>query len=470
MKTLKYFLFFLLFTTSGLYTQTPIDGHWEGNISVGGSELGFKVNFKTDTDSLRGTMDIPMQQAENLRLIHCKYKGSNVYFELPSKLGLASFDGTLAGDSIFGNFAQGTIETKFILYRGEMKSQNTEPENLPYNQEEVTFTNGENKFAGTLTTPFVKGKHPAIVMITGSGAQNRNEEILGFKIFKVIADHFTKNGIAVLRYDDRGVGGSKGKSNNESTTDDFSNDVIEAVKYLKTRDDINPDQIGLCGHSEGGVVAPLVASKYNGIAFIVLIAGTGVKGIDILKEQSSLIMKADKSSDKEIKGYLKMLDEVYKISQTNSGWKEFREEMKTAMEYNYDNMPVDERNKMGKRDDYVNTMTDITMNEFKSPWMQYFMSYDPSIALSKVTCPVLMLFGEKDLQVPVKQNEKPMIEALKKGGNKDYTSKTMPLANHLFQTAFTGSPSEYANLPKEFVPGFLNTMSEWILQRVTVVK
>lgn len=468
MKLTKYFLFILLLLSFRLFAQTPVDGHWEGNIIVSGTRLGIKVNFKTDTDSLRGTMDIPEQQAMDLYLIHCKYKGDNIYFEMPSRLGLASFDGTLNTDSIAGNFSQSTVKAKFILYRGEMKSQETE--DVPYNREEVTFSNGENKFAGTLTIPNLPGKHPAVVMITGSGAQNRDEEILGFKLFKIIADHFTRNGIAVLRYDDRGVGGSTGKKNDESTTDDFSNDVIEAVKYLKTRDDINPDQIGLCGHSEGGIVAPLAASKYNGIAFIVLIAGTGVRGIDILKEQSKLIMKADKSTDEEIEGYMNMLDKVYEISKKNSGWKEFREEIRRGVEHDYDNMPIEQRNTITNSKDYINTMTDQTVNQFKSTWMQYFISYDPSIALSKVTCPVLMLFGEKDMQVPVKQNEAPMVEALKKGGNKDYTAKTMPSANHLFQQAITGNPSEYESLPKEFVPGFLDTMSSWILQRVTVVK
>lgn len=470
MKSLKFSFLILFFSVLSIYSQTSIDGHWEGVIIVSGNELGFKVNFKTDADSLLGTMDIPMQQAKDLILIHCTYSADKVHFELPSKLGLAAFDGTMNEDSISGRFTQAAIDAKFVLYRGEMKSQNNQPEDVPYNQEEVTFTNGENKFAGTLTTPSAKGRHPAVVMITGSGPQNRDEEILGFKLFKVIADNLTRNGIAVLRYDDRGVGGSTGKSNGESTTDDFSNDVIEAIKYLKSRDDINPDQIGLCGHSEGGTVAPLAASKYNGIAFLVLIAGTGVKGIDILKEQSALIMKADKSSDEEINGYLNMLDEFYKASTTNSGWKEFRAEIKQSMEVNYDNMSADEKSKAKSKDEYVNSMTDAAMNQFKTPWMRYFISYDPAPVLSKVTCPVLMLFGEKDLQVPVKQNEKPMVDALKKGGNKDVTVKTMPRANHLFQSAITGNPSEYASLPKEFVPGFLDTITNWILQRVTVVK
>ncbi len=470
-KNFKYILFLSLILISiQSYSQENIFGHWEGNININGSEIGIKTNFNNDIDSLRGTMDIPVQNAHDLKLIHCRLKDSKIHFELPSKLGTASFDGIMSGDSMTGKFLQAEIEGTFRLNQGEAKPETKITEDVPYNREEITFINGENTFAGTLTIPHLKGKHPAVVMVTGSGPHDRNEEILGFKIFKIIADHLTRNGIAVLRYDDRGVGGTTGKSKDESTTDDFSGDVIEAVKYLKTRDDINPDQIGLCGHSEGGIVAPLAASKYNGIAFIVLIAGTGVKGIDILKEQSSLIMKADKVPDEEIQGYNKLLDEAYEVSKKNSGWKEFKDEIRDAMKYNYDHMPDDQKSKIKNKDEYVNTMTDLTVNQYKSTWMKYFMDYDPSIALSKVTCPVLMFFGEKDMQVPVKQNQKPMEDALKKGGNKDYTVKVMPDANHLFQSAITGSPNEYASLPKEFVPGFLDTMSDWIIQRVTVVK
>ena len=164
---------------------------------------------------------------------------------------------------------------------------------LPYKEEEVSFTNGSEFFSGTLTIPLKQGKHPAVVMITGSGPQDRNEEILGFKVFGIIADHLTKNGIAVLRYDDRNVGKSKGTDVSKSTTADFADDAIEAVKFLKTRNDINPEQIGLFGHSEGGIVAPLAASKYSDIAFIVLMAGTSVNGRDIILEQS----KADYDSE-----------------------------------------------------------------------------------------------------------------------------------------------------------------------------
>jgi pimeloyl-ACP methyl ester carboxylesterase len=478
MNRIKYLFFiFTLVYCGNVYSQSAIEGHWEGAINVFGNSLGIKVNFKNDADSLRGTIDIPQQNAKDLKLIHCSLKNTKVYFELPAGPGLAVFDGLLFGDSMAGYFTQAGFAGKFYLKKGELKPEEntqvgTDSSQVSglYTQEEVTFTNGENKFAGTLTIPRTEGKHPAVVMITGSGAQNRDEEIVGFKPFKIIADYLSSNGIAVLRYDDRGVGGSTGKTVAESTTEEFAGDVNEAVKFLKSRTDVNPDQVGLIGHSEGGIIAPMVASKYNGVAFIVLMAGTGVMGIDILKEQSRLIMKADNSTDEEIKGYQKMLDMVYDAMKNNKGWDELKKMFRQSMEESYKRMSKEQKKSIKSREDYINSMTDITINEFKSPWMQFFMMYDPYLALTKVTCPVLILFGEKDLQVPPAQNEKPMTDALTKGGNKDFIVKKFPDGNHLFQKAITGNPSEYATLPMEFVPGFLDAIKDWITERVTIVK
>jgi pimeloyl-ACP methyl ester carboxylesterase len=478
MKKKFIFLFLIFIILSSLQSQTNnIDGHWEGSIIVLGGVLDIKTDFKTEADSIIGTIDIPKQNASGLKLIHISVKGDKVYFELPAAPGLAIFDGKQIGDSVAGSFTQAGFSGTFSMIKGGVKSDtskaNINPyfiENAPYKQEEVSFTNGENSFAGTLTIPNVPGRHPVVVMITGSGPQNRDEEIVGFKPFRIIADHLTRSGIAVLRYDDRNVGGSKGKPVSESTTEDFAGDVIEAVKYLKTRDDINGDQVGLLGHSEGGIVAPLVASQYNGIAYIVLMAGTGVMGIDILKEQSKLIMKANNATDDEINGYMKMLEQVYDAVKTGTGWDELKKKFRESMELAYKKMTKEQKKSIPDKKAYINMMADAAMSELKSPWMKYFIQYDPYPALTKVTCPVLLLFGEKDLQVPTKQNEKPMTDALTKGGNKEVALKIFPDANHLFQKAVTGNPSEYATLPMEFVPGFLETIGDWITARVSIVK
>jgi len=472
-KSLSLILF--LFILHPAYSQQTIDGSWSGKIDIMGSALGIDVKFKTETDSIRGTIDIPEQNAKDLKLIHIEFTSPKVYFELPAGPGLAVFDGKLEGDSITGKFTQAGIEGTFSLAKGENQTQIkpkeedvTEP--LPYNSEEVTFNNGDIKFAGTLTIPKTEGKHPAVVMITGSGPQNRDEELFGFKPFKVIADYLTRNGIAVLRYDDEGVGSSTGESVSQYTTEDFAGDVLEAVKYLKTREDINPKQIGLIGHSEGGVVAPLTASKSKDIAFIVLMAGTGVKGIDIIKEQSKLIMEAEKTPEEDIKANDELMDKGYKIIESNGNLEDLKPELEKEELRSYNDLSDETKNSIKDKDEYIKTMVDAQIKQFSSPWIKFFLTYDPAPTLEKVKCPVLMLFGGLDLQVPPAQSKAPMEKALQEGGNKDYMSVVFPKANHLFLSANTGSPSEYASLPKEFVPDFLDTIKDWITKRVTVVK
>ena len=459
------------------YSQQVINGSWSGAIQIMGAELGIDVKFKTETDSIRGTIDIPPQNAKDLKLIHIAFASPKVYFELPAGT-IAVFDGELQGDSITGKFLQSGMEGKFYLkktsddatLKKDTLPEKTVIEELPYNSEEVTFTNGDITFAGTITTPKTEGKHPAVVMITGSGPQNRDEELVGFKPFKIIADYLTRNGIAVLRYDDRGVGGSTGKNVSEYTSEDFAGDVLEAVKFLKTRPDINPEQIGLIGHSEGGIVAPISASKSKDVAFIILIAGTGVKGIDILKEQTSLIMKANDAKEEEIKETTEMFEKVYKVIESNGDWSELHKEFEKSILESYDEMTEEQKKTITDKNEYAKSMADLQIKQMQSIWMKYFIVYNPAPTLEKVTCPVLMLFGELDLQVPPSQNREPMEKALEKGGNKDFKTMIFPKANHLFQSATTGSPNEYAKLPKEFVPGFLDAMKDWIGERVTVVK
>lgn len=472
---MKKIFFFLVLSsyilTYSIYSQPKkIDGSWSGKIEMMGMKLDFEVTFKTVTDSISGTMKIPAQTDKDINLAKIKYTFPGLKFEMPAGPGTAVFDGKFEGDTVRGIMKQAGMEGKFYLASGKLKEivkDTMAPEEKPYKIEEVAFTNAENTFAGTLTIPFTRGKHPAVIMITGSGAQNRDEELFGFKPFAVIADYFTTRGIAVLRYDDRGFGESKGKKVSESTTHDFAEDVIEAVKYLQSRDDINPEQIGLCGHSEGGIVAPLAATMNENIAFIILIAGTSVKGIDIIQEQSRLIMKANNSSDSEIEKSQLLYSKLYQSTVTDTGWNDLKLMIKDLIlaesKSETDSAKAaDEKN--------AETMAEMQLQGLRSNWFKYFLAYDPYPALTKVKCPVLALFGELDLQVPPSQNKGPMEEALSKSKTKDYKIIVMPKANHLFQSANTGSPTEYGVLPKEFVPEFLDTMSNWILEHVTIVK
>jgi hypothetical protein len=340
----------------------------------------------------------------------------------------------------------------------------------PYLEEEVSFTNGENIFSGTLSIPKAKGKYPAVVLITGSGAQNRDEEISGFKLFAQIADYFTKQGMAVLRYDDRGTGKTTGKTINESTTAEFAEDVQDAMKYLRTRADILPQKIGLLGHSEGGIVAPMVAAdSKNEVAFIVLMAGTGVNGSEIIIEQSRAIMMAMPNPDTlKIKKELPILAEMHQVivAEDSTAIAAYKKKTVAKILSDIEALPEEQKKFITNKEVYASSALNRQMAQFSVPWMKFFLGYDPAPTLEKVTCPVLLLFGELDLQVLPSQNQDPMVNALKKGGNKDYEVKIFPKANHLFQEAETGSPQEYGKLKKEFVPDFLEYTSDWIKTKV----
>jgi len=464
MNTLKYFLLILsVFVTPLLYSQSEIDTAWNGAIDIMGTKIGIGVKFTTTGKTVKAVMDIPEQSAAGLELEKVSFSNPKIHFELAASNGTAVFDGLYYGDSIGGTFLQSGINGRFSLVRGELVTGIVQVDTVEktFNTEEVTFYNDGNTFAGTITYPKGEGKYPAVVLITGSGAQNRDEEIYGFKIFKIIAEHLANKDIAVLRYDDRGVGGSKGKTVNESTTMDFAGDVVSAVELLKTKEYVNPMAIGLLGHSEGGIVAPIAAGKTNA-AFMILMAGTGVKGIDVVKEQSKLIMKADNTPEEDITGYIVMINLIYETLVQKGNIKELEEQLGKNISDSYDKMSDEEKKTIKDKDEYIKKTIKDAVTLFSSTWMKYFLNYDPSYALEKTTIPVLMLFGGKDLQVIVGQNQKPMEDALKKAGNSNYTTRIYPDANHLFQEAGTGSPNEYPQLPKAFVPGFLDDITDWI--------
>jgi uncharacterized protein len=448
----------------------PIVGVWNGAIDAMGRHLGISMTLKTVSGELKATIDIPEQNAIGIVLKNVKFDSPRLQCELPAGPGVAVFDGRLIGDSVSGVFTQAGITGSFFLGRGKMTVKAEEPEEIvPYKKEEVVFYDDSIKFAGTLTLPPTKGPHPAVVMITGSGAQNRDEELFGFKPFKIIADHFTRRGIAVLRYDDRGVGGSTG-STSQSTSADFAKDALAAIHFLQTRNDINPKQIGLCGHSEGGIVAPLAASESPDVAFVICMAGTGIDGTTLLLAQEAAIMRADSASEETIEKALKRSKLVFRFVPSPEDSVELRRELRESVIEQMKSMTEVQRKAITNEEEFIKMGVEGRMRSLESPWFRFFLTFNPAPVLEKVNCPVLALFGGLDTQVPAKLNEDPMESALKKGGNKDYTFKIFPTANHLFLSAKTGSPSEYASLKKEFVPGFLDTMSDWILRHVTIPK
>jgi pimeloyl-ACP methyl ester carboxylesterase len=297
-------------------------------------------------------------------------------------------------------------------------------------------------------------------MITGSGSQDRDETILGHKPFLVVADALTRRGIAVLRVDDRGVGGSSG-SGARSTSEDFAGDVLAGVAFLKGRKDIDPARIGLIGHSEGGLIAPLAAARSNDVAFIILMAGTGLPGVDILKAQGDLIARAEGATEAEMKHSREIQQRAIDIFLKEKDEQVARTKLAATMKEMLAAAPA----AVKKRFEESGDLSEAMIDQFNNAWFRSFLVFDPRPTLRKVHCPVLAINGEKDLQVPPRENLAEIEKAVKAGGNRDVKTIEFKGLNHLFQPCKTGSPSEYAKIETTIAPEVLKAIGDWIVEK-----
>jgi uncharacterized protein len=334
---------------------------------------------------------------------------------------------------------------------------------FPYEEEQVRYENRAARvtLAGTLTKPLTEGPFPAALLITGSGPHDRNETVLGHRPFLVLADHLTRRGIAVLRSDDRGVGESTGDFA-AAAADDFAADALAAVEFLQGRSDVRTDRIGLIGHSDGGVIAPMLAADSPGVAWIAMLAGPGVPGDQLLLEQNDLISAA-MGVPENVRAQTKELNRaIYAVVRREADDSVARREIEQLIDEHA--ALVSAAANTGGEELLAQLRAEIS--RLTGPWFRDFLSHDPGPTLSKVKVPVLALNGELDLQVPPGLNLPAIVAALETGGNADYAAVKLPRLNHLFQTATTGSPAEYAAIEETFALAALRTISDWIARRV----
>ncbi|MEM8734289.1 MAG: alpha/beta fold hydrolase [Planctomycetota bacterium] len=398
--------------------------------------------------------------------------GETVKIEVP---GLnASFEGALSedGSELVGKWKQGFLSPSLTLTKqdnpveelAEAAKPPARPQTpqapFPYSIEEVQVSNSEAKvtLAGTLTIPkAAKGKVPAVVLVSGSGPQDRDESIAGHKPFSVIADYFSRNGIAVLRYDDRGTAESTGDFST-ATSVDFANDAGAAVAYLRSRPEINAGQIGIAGHSEGGLIAPMVAVQDEGVAFIILMAGPGVNGEKILVSQGALILQASGMSKEEIMREALVQQSLIDLTKETPRL--------TDAKFKEKALAIVERllEEAGDSEQSAEEVVQVAAAQLRSPWFEYFLTYEPKSNLEQVKCAVLAINGAKDLQVEPKMNLEAIEQALKVAPTSDFRAVELPELNHLFQTANTGLMDEYGEIEETFNEGALKLMTDWILE------
>jgi len=459
----------LQFTVYGQGSEIlkSLSGSWMGNIKIQTMEMPIVMNVSASpTDSLTITFDSPSQGVKGIATSKVRCDTDSIIVEVKSIASIFSGKFNANNDTITGSWKQSGFSFPLIMARLEKKFILNRPQEpkpaYPYDTTNVVFKNKKDgiDLAGTLTTPRSGVPFPAVILLTGSGPQNRNEELLGHKPFLVISDWLTRQGIAVLRYDDRGVGKSGGDFS-VATTFDFANDAEAALDFLKLQPEVDTGKIGFLGHSEGGMIAPVVASRRTDVAFIVLMAGPGLTGEQILYLQSALISKAEGMDEKTIKANEKLSKDIYTVLKKNKDNTKAEQKIRKLFA-SYDKKHIADSGYQSIPETRIAAQIKTTT----SPWFHCFLTFDPVEYLSMVKCPVLAINGELDLQVPPEENLLAIEKALIFGGNSNYEIKELKGLNHLFQTAKTGSPTEYSKIEETIAPVALETMSRWILATV----
>ena len=460
---LKTFLVVMAITVSisVSYAEDRVVGHWEGQIDIPGQPITVKVDLTLNDSDWSGTIDIPTQGAKGLPLSDILVVEADsslrVKFSIRGVPGNPTFDGQLQDGAISGTFSQGGATFGFQLSRervkGPARPQEPKPP-FPYKIEEVAFQNGSVNLAGTLTLPQGDGPFPAVLLISGSGLQDRDETLVGHKPFWVLADHLSRAGIAVLRVDDPGIGKSTPHPK-PPTTADFATDVEAGVAFLNG--DTRIGSVGLIGHSEGGLIAAIVASRSNDAGFVVLMAGPGVPGAELLRKQNERIFDAAGIAGERKQNLLVLLDRLFTLLTSEDIAEDERQQrvseiVRKQLEIN--GTPPAQQDE---------AQVQMLVEQSLTPWMRYFLTFDPRPALEKIRVPVLALNGELDVQVDAEQNLTAIAAALEKGGNQNVTVHRLPEHNHLFQRARTGLMNEYGAIEETLSPKVLDLIRDWVL-------
>jgi alpha-beta hydrolase superfamily lysophospholipase len=467
--------FFALLTIGQLKAQ-DITGSWQGSIAVGSVNLHLVFNFSKAGDTYTSTVDSPDQKAYGIACSKTTVIKDSIFIEI------AVIGGGYKGlwdnkDGITGAYKQGggqtalnlkriTAAEKATLSMDPVRPQTPKPP-FGYVSEDVEYDNADKSlhYGATFTRPKGNGKYPAVIIISGSGTQDRNGTVFGHKLYWVLADYLTKNGIAVLRVDDRGAGKSSlGSDFKNATSMDFSYDVEASLNYLETRPDVNKKQLGLIGHSEGGIIAPIVAARRKDISFIVMWGGPEVGGAKINTDQNAYLLKKSGMDSSAVNAFSSLHGQILALFASAANQEELDAQIspvfdawkKAQSQHIQDALHVQNNSIVGQN--VLSTYNGL----YKSPWMRFFISYKPEVDLSKVKCSVLAINGEKDKQVDAGSNLGLIKKILTQNGNKDFEVKALPGLNHLLQTSTTGDLSEYEKIQETMSPAAMKIICDWI--------
>jgi pimeloyl-ACP methyl ester carboxylesterase len=471
----------LLFFTYGATAQT-ITGAWQGELDIQGKHIPVVFHIAKDGDKLSASFDSPSQNVFNLKCSDVIQKKDSVTILLAAVN--IKYSGQLSTEKqLKGSWFQGPGSLPLILNKTSEsaaviteKRPQTPVKPYPYQSEDIEFTNADRsiRFAGTLTYPTTNSlpaiktasQYPAVMMITGSGQQDRDETLFGHKSFAVIADYLTKMGFAVLRVDDRGIGKTTGNYQQASSLD-FAKDIEAGLDFLKNNVHINQQKIGLLGHSEGGMIAQIVASERKDIKFIVMLAAPGIPTIDLMQQQTEAwgIAEGMPVQDAKLKGLL--VSAVWTEGKKNNDRTTALKNIKVKIDSMFKTADPATVSRLRSTDTTaVEGQLNAELNALNGPWLKYFINYDPQLYLQKLDCKILAINGSKDVQVNAAANLKRIKSALGKSKSRQYDIVELPGLNHLFQTCVKCTPSEYHELEESFSPLALQTIGNWLVKNV----
>ncbi|OHX67982.1 alpha/beta hydrolase family protein [Flammeovirga pacifica] len=442
----------LFFITYSFSLGQNLAGPWKGTLNLPNGKLDIIFKISAKDNDLKGIMDIPAQGVKGLPIHEIKYHSPFLHIKLPN-LGIEYVGNVIDDDHIEGTFKQGgqsfTMNLEKNLDEETPMSKPQEPKPpFPYVNKAIEFYNKDAGIllSGTFSRPTDLKRYPTVILISGSGPSDRDQNILGHKPFLVLADHLTRNGIAVLRFDERGVGSSQGDFKS-ATTLDFKNDVEAAISFLKLRTDVDPTKIGLIGHSEGGVIAQMIAAENKDIAFSILMASPALLGKDILLHQKQQMEIISGVPDEAVARNQLIFEEAYDMIINNE-------------------QPLDERLREYFKHQYHNNISNQQLNAIvtgmSNPWFVGFVKLNPAIYLQSIKTPLYALNGSKDVQVLADENLKMINDELTKNGNPNFKVEKLEGLNHLFQECESGLPAEYGVLNQTLSPVFLEKVSDWI--------
>lgn len=458
---MKKSLLLILFLFSFLTQAQNFSGDWFGTLKLPGTKLEVVFHITNTDGNWSATMDSPMQNAFGIPLDQVLVNENKISLSF-TQMNF-NYSGELQKDeTIVGHFRQGNLNLDLVMSRTkEAPYKRPQEPKAPFDyiEREVSIVNSADNvtLSGTLTLPKTGKNFPVAILISGSGPQNRDEEILGHKPFLVIADYLTKKGIAVLRYDDRGVGKSTGDFAT-ATSQDFAKDTEAIVNFIKSVPELNHKKISLIGHSEGGMIAQIVASRNKNIHNIVFLAAPGINGDEILMTQTKLHSELQGFPDNEVAEMSKTNRKIYDIFLKSKNFEEVKQNLKPI----YTELITAQAPVSNIPETEIPNAVENEINQIATPWLHYFINYKPADYIAKIKCPILILNGEKDFQVEPISNTKGIENALKNAGNKNFKTIIFPKLNHLFQTSVTGDASEYETIEETISLQVLNEISNWL--------